>query len=1145
SKLESELRARPMSLQHGPLGAAVLARTADETWVLILAMHHLLADGWSTSLLTGELQDLLAGKSLSPTADMTGYLGWLHELEAEHESLESAWRNEVAGFAQPTLLATLAAPQGGDKRAVKATAVLDAATTTALEAQLRTGGHTLADAAQGAWATVLAALTGRNDVSLGATRSGRDAEVGDIANTVGMFITTAPVRLQPRPGAPFTELLDSARRQGTVLARAAHLGMGRIKQVLGNEPFDTLLVVENHPPSLAVPTIEAPRITALGGSDATNYPVCFTLYPGAELRLEVELAGQQEPGTCRTLVEAAARALAEIVHGIQPDPRLLELGTLPGLTTPTPPRTPPAQRQETRVGPGAAPAAAAAALIAAAIGQVLGTSPVDANADIFALGADSMSAMALVGAVRSRGLAVKLSDIYAHPTARGLAERAVRGGNSSDSAVEDHGELEPTPALRWYSQMLRDAIPGAGRGFQQLRVLEVPESLEATALQGSLEQLVARHPALRLGLDGEAPRISERGAVELVVLDPDAGSEAFSTALGVLCRGLDERQGKVFGALFRPGNGAPGTLALAIHHVAVDIYSWSVIVDELKELASGGRPGAPTGTNLRTWAAAQHRAAASLQSNSSLVERWVAVLEPGLELADGRQRGLIGDSVEEVRVLPVSTTGKLLDLGALYGMDTVLNAGLIGLLPRLNPGPGNSGGLVIEAEGHGRPTGEALDDAREHLEVSNTVGWFTATWPVRLAQVPGSSGPAAWITAARAAKAALPSDTVSYGLLRHLAPEAGPVLAAAEAAASPQLLLNYLGRENRRSGPWQQAADAAQLESDLGIHRDLPASHPVELNAHVAQGEHGAQLVLRWQFASVNSAARALPGHMTDALEALASSPGASSPAAGVRNGLHNTVALDAGEIGRLLGRLPDAEVIWPLTGVQRAMAVHARSSVSDTYHSLAGLEMRGPFDPAVLQRAVRALFESHPQLRTTVHWPHGSDPVLVGRRGLHPSVVVREAHGLELPAREELVRRVHAEHMRKPFDLGNGPMLRLELIDFGLHPVEEEEHHHLVLANHHLLLDGWSIPPLVTELLEAYAADARRPAAPAEVAPAHSPYDGFALSLLAQKNGTALRGWKRALAGAGEGHVLRNRDASNTTQPVVIAHQVGEHVHD
>src|SRR4029079_12540566 len=59
---------RPFDLARGPLLRAVLVRTGGREHALLLVMHHIASDGWSMSLLLGELTALYAGRELPELA---------------------------------------------------------------------------------------------------------------------------------------------------------------------------------------------------------------------------------------------------------------------------------------------------------------------------------------------------------------------------------------------------------------------------------------------------------------------------------------------------------------------------------------------------------------------------------------------------------------------------------------------------------------------------------------------------------------------------------------------------------------------------------------------------------------------------------------------------------------------------------------------------------------------------------------------------------------------------------------------------------------------------------------------------------------------------------------------------------------------
>ena len=84
---------------------------------------------------------------------------------------------------------------------------------------------------------------------------------------------------------------------------------------------------------------------------------------------------------------------------------------------------------------------------------------------------------------------------------------------------------------------------------------------------------------------------------------------------------------------------------------------------------------------------------------------------------------------------------------------------------------------------------------------------------------------------------------------------------------------------------------------------------------------------------------------------------------------------------------------------------------------------------------------------------------------------------------------------------------MRFALIRLGA------ERHRLLISNHHLLMDGWSAPILVRELLQAYAQGGS-----AASLPRVTPYRDYLAFIARQDRAAALAAWRDSLAGLEEG---------------------------
>lgn len=306
--------------EFGGMINAALVRLDAQHYQLLLVIHHLVVDGWSTPLLLRDLlhayeqQDGGAAKVLArPRADYSQLLQSL--VNRELESARSLWDQYLAA-AQ----ATLAFEQ------VQATAQVEefslslpAEQTAALMMELRRRGLTLNVLMQGIWAMVLAGLTGREDLLFGSPVSGRTAQIEGIEGQVGLFLNTLPVRVQLNTRQSLWEQLPALQMQHIQLLEHDALGLAEIQRIAGvGNLFDTLLVVENYPDSEYLEhkltgTDGRPLVMGnIHNRGYSHYPLALLVLPGDELTLLVENRGALDnPAQIARRVERIISTLLE------------------------------------------------------------------------------------------------------------------------------------------------------------------------------------------------------------------------------------------------------------------------------------------------------------------------------------------------------------------------------------------------------------------------------------------------------------------------------------------------------------------------------------------------------------------------------------------------------------------------------------------------------------------------------------------------------------------------------------------------------------------------------------------------------------------------------------------------------------------
>ncbi|MGW0538664.1 condensation domain-containing protein, partial [Streptomyces sp. NPDC003032] len=278
-RLAARERAERLDLTVPPLLRLLLIRLGEHRHRLVVTSHHLLMDGWSMPVLLGELSEVYeAGGDasvLKRSASYGDYLVWLGR--QDKEAARAAWRAELAGADEPTLVAP-ADPGGAPVLPVLPEEVvvrLSEESTRALAELARAQGLTVNTVIQGAWALVLARLAGRTDVVFGATVAGRPAELPGVESMIGLFINTLPVRVRLDGGQSVDHMLTRLQERQSALIAHQHLGLPEIQKLAGpGAVFDTLVVYENYPTPPTDPTApDTPAFTVSPGPQATNYPL--------------------------------------------------------------------------------------------------------------------------------------------------------------------------------------------------------------------------------------------------------------------------------------------------------------------------------------------------------------------------------------------------------------------------------------------------------------------------------------------------------------------------------------------------------------------------------------------------------------------------------------------------------------------------------------------------------------------------------------------------------------------------------------------------------------------------------------------------------------------------------------------------------
>lgn len=270
-------RARGHDLEAVPF-RAVLVRLGEGRHRMLLSYHHIILDGWSLGLLASEFTQayrcFARGEepALPPPTPVNRYVAW-----RAGQSLEASrawWQSHFAGYEGAHAL-SLKHARLESRTPADLNQTLDAALEARLRAFATKHGLTPATVVYAAFALLLSAYGRTKDVVFGTTVSGRAVPVDGIERGVGNFIGTVPLRVTIDGGSAAR---FCSRVAASLNDRREHetASLVDLRRFLGTqeEPFDTIVVVENYPFDLEA---EGIRLSGLESDEPTSYELTVSV----------------------------------------------------------------------------------------------------------------------------------------------------------------------------------------------------------------------------------------------------------------------------------------------------------------------------------------------------------------------------------------------------------------------------------------------------------------------------------------------------------------------------------------------------------------------------------------------------------------------------------------------------------------------------------------------------------------------------------------------------------------------------------------------------------------------------------------------------------------------------------------------------
>lgn len=269
---------------------------------VVWSHHHIIMDGWSCGIMVETLlrsyAALRAGNSLEThaTASYWSYIQWL----ARQDKTKGInyWTNYLSGYSPISLSQKAVAQPDGISRGENEytlaclTEIIPAVRIEKLKAMIAELGVTLNCVVQCAWAILLGHHGVSDDVVFGSVVSGRPTNLPGVADIVGLFLNTVPLRIRLDNDQEITGMLKTIQARALESEPYHYVCLADIQTAtrFGSDLLNNVLIFENYP--LSQEMMELSKQVDTGFTlgqveefERTNYDLALEVYPGDTLTL--------------------------------------------------------------------------------------------------------------------------------------------------------------------------------------------------------------------------------------------------------------------------------------------------------------------------------------------------------------------------------------------------------------------------------------------------------------------------------------------------------------------------------------------------------------------------------------------------------------------------------------------------------------------------------------------------------------------------------------------------------------------------------------------------------------------------------------------------------------------------------------------
>ncbi|WP_159882307.1 non-ribosomal peptide synthetase [Paenibacillus puerhi] len=702
--------------------------------------------------------------------------------------------------------------------------------------------------------------------------------------------------------------------------------------------------------------------------------------------------------------------------------------------------------------------------------DVLRAKSVGISANFFDLGGDSIKAIRIVSKLQKYGYKLDVKQIFEDGTLGALAAKMKKNELSvNQETVVGQAELIPIQRM-FFDRDLTDR-----HHWNQAVMLFSQNQFQELAIRQVFRQLVIHHDALRMVYRRDDERIvqynrgiGEDSSLFALRMYDYRGQDDYELQIQTVCNKLQssinlEEGPLVQLGLFRTDEG--DHLLIAIHHLVIDGVSWRIL---LEDFTVGYRQ-------------VMNGEAITFQEKTNSFQEWGSYLQEQLDAPSWQEELAYWSQVEKADILPLpfDSIGSEEDNKLKYAHDiqvqfskeesedllkhvngaynTDINDLLLTALGLCVRDWTSEEQILINLEGHGREIQGRVGPV-SRLNVSRTIGWFTAQYPLVLTMKEQELSES--IMQVKETLRRVPNKGVGFGILRYMDGSRAWKL------AEPQISFNYLGQFDGELN--NDLFELSRLSPGNSMSLEGERVHEIDINGMMA----GQQLSFTFSYNTrrynESTMLQLGSGFKNRLLEIIYHCKRQASPQYTPSDFSDPSLTWD--ELRMLQkkyevdNRLKIADV-YPLSPMQEGMLfLSLLDRRSAAYFEQTSYMIHGQLDLELVGKSFSKLVERYDLLRSVFVHLRLERPRQLVLAERQTNVYFEDLSHLNEEARQERIRQFELEDRTNVFSLSEDLLFRLSVLRLA------SQQYKVIWSSHHVLIDGWSTWILLKEFFDLYA---------------------------------------------------------------------------